>query len=105
MNVNINIPGLDSQSPIGLRVGYLNNLIFQWRNIGFNDSHNYNNTVNSCLSQMAAYLLNDGVNSQNAKDYYDLHIDDIETKKQNSFEQWETSLRDIYINPGKFNII
>lgn len=103
MNVNINIPGLSSSSEMGMRILYLNNIIIQWQNIGFTDSHNYASSTNNLLGQMVAFLLND-LESPDAKTLYDININDIETKKTSAFEEWELSIKDIYTAPPPFNV-
>lgn len=103
MNVNINIPGLSQYSEMGIRVNYLNNCIQQWNNLGFNDSHNYSESANNLLAQMVALLIID-VESPEAKTLYNNNINAIETNKTNAFEEWEASIRDVYINPGPFEL-
>lgn len=104
MNVNINIPGLNPSGDVGLRISYLNNILIQWQNIGFVDSYDFSQTTNNLLGQMVAFLLND-VDSPDAKTLYDINIDTIELKKSQAYEQWEQSILNIYLNPGKFNIV
>jgi len=86
MDITISL-NVDPSSPEGVRLTYLSNCINQINNLySIVDSTLYKESLNTCIAEMANFILNN--DTPGALTEYDNDITDIQTKKQNFFNDY-----------------
>lgn len=102
--MNITIPlTVNPDSQMGKNLYYLQNIRQQWQNLGPNVSdEDFMALSNTMLGNMVTFILNNQINE--AEIYYNNNIDNVKNKRIIAFENWEISIRDCYLDDGKFII-